>query len=115
MAFAALENDLGNTPAGEGEKLEAMQDDYYYKLQAYLMPAKQERVDPKFLEERLGAYSKEKPSDRGRMENLAFYALNRLRCTTMTTQRQCRARSAMTQLSKRTRQAHQLFADQACL
>lgn len=74
-AITALENDLGNiTPAGEGEKLETMQDDYYYKLQAYLMPEKQERVDPKFLEDRLGQYWKEKPSERGRMENLAFYA-----------------------------------------
>lgn len=74
-AIAALENDLGNiTPAGEGDKLESMQDDYYYKLQAYLMPARQERVDPKFIEERLAAYWKEKPSDRGRQENLAFYA-----------------------------------------
>ncbi|MBS1812097.1 MAG: type VI secretion system membrane subunit TssM [Acidobacteria bacterium] len=74
-ALAALENDLGNiTPAGEGEKLEAIQDDYYYKLQAYLMPEKQERVDSKFLEERLSPYWKEKASERGRQENLAFYS-----------------------------------------
>ena len=74
-AMTALQNDLANvTPAGEGEKLEAMQDDYYYKLQAYLMPEKQERVDAKFLEEKLSQYWKEKPSDRGRMESLAFYS-----------------------------------------
>jgi type VI secretion system protein ImpL len=74
-AMTALENDLGNiTPAGEGEKLEAIQDDYYYKLQAYLMPEKKERVDAKFLEERLSPYWKEPPSERGRQENLAFYA-----------------------------------------
>lgn len=74
-AMTALENDLANvTPAGEGEKLEAMQDDYYYKLQAYLMPEKQERVDPKFLEEKLSQYWKEKPSERGRIESLAFYS-----------------------------------------
>ena len=74
-AMTALENDLANvTPAGEGEKLEAMQDDYYYKLQAYLMPEKQERVDPKFLEEKLSPYWKETPSERGRMEALAFYS-----------------------------------------
>ena len=74
-AMTALENDLANvTPAGEGEKLEAMQDDYYYKLQAYLMPEKQDRIDPKFLEEKLSQYWKEKPSERGRMEALAFYS-----------------------------------------
>ncbi len=74
-AMTALENDLANvTPAGEGEKLETMQDDYYYKLQAYLMPEKQERVDPKFLEEKLAQYWKEKPSERGRIESLAFYS-----------------------------------------
>ncbi len=74
-ALTTLENDLANvTPAGEGEKLEAMQDDYYYKLQAYLMPEKQERVDPKFLEEKLSQYWKEKPSERGTMEALAFYS-----------------------------------------
>jgi type VI secretion system protein ImpL len=74
-AMTALENDLANvTPAGEGDKLEAMQDDYYYKLQAYLMPEKQDRVDPKFLEEKLSQYWKEPPSERGRMESLAFYS-----------------------------------------
>ncbi len=69
-ALTKLEGELDSSNPTKEEDL----DDYYYKLQALKMLESQERVDPKFLEEKLNSYWTETASERGKKENLSFYA-----------------------------------------
>ena len=70
-ALTKLEGELDASNPTKEEDL----DDYYYKLQALKMLESQERVDPKFLEEKLNSYWNETASvDNGKKENLVFYA-----------------------------------------
>ncbi len=69
-ALTKLESELDATNPANEDQL----DEYYYKLQAYKMLESQERVDPKFVEEKLSTYWDEAASERGKKENLAFYA-----------------------------------------
>ena len=70
-ALSKLEGELDSSNPTKEDDL----DDYYYKLQALKMLESQERVDPKFLEEKLNSYWNETASvDNGKKENLVFYA-----------------------------------------
>ena len=67
-ALTKLEGELDSSNPTKEDDL----DDYYYKLQALKMLESQERVDPKFLEEKLNSYWNETASESGKKENLVF-------------------------------------------
>ena len=69
-ALTKLESELDSVNPSNEDQL----DEYYSKLQIYKMLESQERTDPKSLEEKLSKFWDEPRSERGRMENLAFYA-----------------------------------------
>jgi type VI secretion system protein ImpL len=75
-ALVSLERELGTTtpPASSDAAAEDALDNYFYKLQAYLMLERQERMDAAFLETQLAAHWDEPASVRGRKEALSFFA-----------------------------------------
>jgi type VI secretion system protein ImpL len=74
-AVGKLAQDLKTSPSksGDPQAVEADQDKYFDKLKCYQMLERQDRVEPEFLGEQLGAYWAEPPSSRGRKDNLDFY------------------------------------------